>query len=472
MQTLTWRAGLSRLAIRRELRYALLAAMETCWVYVVLAFVAALTQSPQTASALSLFGAYWIALLAGRALPRLERPWIELQGIAVAIALLTLLVIVRIDLYGGRAGWLDLSWLPRYVRSLLGFDRGLSGEFLTTFAVVYMFVRGLGFAQRPLTLWFVGFQFRLGIVAFFFVFLAAGILGSFDAGAWVMTYFALSLLAIALARMEELESSVRLGPRWALTLVAAVACVIVLGLGLVQFLTLDAANAFFRLLEPVFAVVGALVWLLLIPVGLLAEWLVTLLMPVLLAVRARLEFLGDLLPAEMENEVEESIRQSLVLEWLGPVLKTLVVLAVVLGVGILLARALHRRMQLAEQEAYRRESIRGDEQVAGVLESRRSKKAPRRRWSLAAETIRRIYAALVARAAEAGLPRRVAETPYEFLPRLKRAWPEEAEQVQAITEAYVAVHYAEQAATPEQVSRVRQAWRELEGVIRKKRGRP
>jgi hypothetical protein len=81
---------------------------------------------------------------------------------------------------------------------------------------------------------------------------------------------------------------------------------------------------------------------------------------------------------------------------------------------------------------------------------------------MSAESIRRIYAALVARAGEAGLPRAAAETPYEYLPRLEREWQEQSANLCAITDAYVAVHYGEREFGAAEVDRLRRMWRQVE----------
>ena len=65
-----------------------------------------------------------------------------------------------------------------------------------------------------------------------------------------------------------------------------------------------------------------------------------------------------------------------------------------------------------------------------------------------------------------GLPRGVAETPYEFLPRLTHQFPEQTEDIHSITEAYVAVHYGEENVALDVVARVRAAWERVETVIR------
>ncbi len=438
--------------------------------YAIVAFVGALTLA-QTVSPAALFTAYWIALLVGRVLPRLRMSWRAVQLAALSIGLLVLLAIVRVQVFGSRIDWFDASWLPRYFVSLFSLREGVSGEFLTTVAVVYMFVRGLGSAQRPLTLWFIGFQFRLGIVAFFFVLIAFATAPAararYDATFWIFLYFFLALLAVALARMDDIGSTIAIGPRWAVTLLAAVTLVILLGVVLLQFFTLDAANWLLVLLSPVFALFGTLLFLLLIPAGMLAEWLLNALEPFLRGFRSALEALQNLVPPEAAQQQPTS--QSIpYLEFIGSAMKILFVVAVMLGVGLLLAKALNRRMLQVEEETFVRESVGPDEESGRVHETAHRKAGDRgRRATMTAETIRRIYAALVARASNAGLPRRAAETPYEFLPRLQNAWPNTADDMQAITEAYIAVHYGEHAASAEEVGRVRSAWRRVQGGIKR-----
>jgi hypothetical protein len=458
-----------RFSLRRELRYALLAAMETCWVYAVIAFLGALTLTPAV-SPLSLFAAYWIALLVGRGLPRLRQSWTVLRLGALGIALITLLVVVRVEVFGARVSWFDMTWLSRYALLFISLHEAVPGEYLTTAAVLYMFIRGLGYAQRPLTLWFIGFQFRLGILAFFLVLLASAMLTRYDATLWIFIYFSLGLLAIALARMDEIGNTISLGPRWAATLLAAVAVVIFLGLVLLQFFTLDAANYLLLLLAPVFAIFGILVFLLAIPAGLLAEWLLNLLEPFLRGLRSALDALEDLIPPDAAQQLQQAPPPNPYLDLISSAVRVLLVIALVIGVGTLLARALNRRMLQVEQEAYVRESVGAEEESGRVRESDRRKRAVRRRaGDLTAETIRRIYAALVVRANDAGLQRRVAETPYEFLPRLKNAWPAQASDLQEITEAYIAVHYGEHAASEAEVGQVRSAWRRVQTGIKRER---
>ena len=449
-----------RISLRRELRFALLAAMETCWVYAILASVAGLIRVAHLVSPLSLFAAYWIALAAGRALPQLRQRRIVLQFLAIALALFTLLAIARVEFYS-RFAWFDLTWLPSFLRTLAGLSGEFIAEYLATVGVLYMFIRGLGYAQRPLTLWFVSFQFRLGIVAFFLLLLLSGFLKPFDASLWIFVYFFVSLLAIALARIEEVGSDLPMGPRWAITLAAAVALVIFIGVGILQFLTLDTATALLRLFTPLWMVVEIVFLLIALPIGFAVSVLVELVRPLFKNLGNPLDALKGLFA--FTGGLSALLPNPPALAFLAPLLKVLLTLTVILGVGLALARALNLHMQHAEEETFLRESIGDEDDAARARRLGAAKKTrPRRAAGPAAESIRRIYAALVARASDAGLPRARAETPYEYLPRLERAFPQQAVDVRAITDAYVAVHYGEREFAATEVERLRQVWRQVE----------
>ena len=455
-----------RLSLRRELRYALLAAMETCWAYSILSLLAAQMKIAPAISPLSLFAAYWIALVVGRSLPQRKERWVLLQMLALGIAAITMLTVARIELYP-RTELFDFSWLPRYGIALLSFTHNIVAEHLAAIGVLFAFIRGLGFGQRPMTVWFTAFQFRLGIVIFFLLLIFSAF-SPFDPSLWLYAYFVFSLLALALARIDEMESDVRLGPRWALTLVASVALVVLLGLILLQFLTLDSAAAALLLFAPVGALAALIVALVALPFISIASWLIDLLSPLFTGVGHFFQSLAGLVPSVAGDRLNQAQDQIAQLRFLEPILKSLFVLAVVLTTGYLVAHALNRRMKQIESEQYTRESLSESERNAERLDARKKIKPPRRHaGSLAAESIRRIYAALVARAGEAGLPRAAAETPYEFLPRLERAWPGHAADLHSITDAYVDVHYGEREFPPAEVDRLRAAWKQLERELKR-----
>ncbi|MBI5304858.1 MAG: DUF4129 domain-containing protein [Chloroflexi bacterium] len=445
------------ISLRRELRFALLAAMETCWTYAVLAVFAALAGT-RPISAFAIFLAYWIALATGRILPRSNRNWLVLQLAAIAIAVITILAVARIELYA-RLDPDDLMWVPRFIVGFLMNWVVITPERFIGLGILFAFVRGLTYAQRPLTLWFVGFRFRVGVVVLLFTAAVASVTVRLDLTTWVVAFFGVALLAVALARIEENSDQTHLGPRWAITLLAAIAFVLFLGGIAAQVFTLDLATAFLGLLSPMWMLLSTVLLLFAIPFGFLAEWLVEFLRPLMRGLSRVIENVQGMFPRAPNENTQDVLTFLDQFAQLLPLLKVAFVLAVVLAIGYVIARALHRRMTQIEAETYARESIESDERVqrAPMTKPRQAKWRPP---SIAAESIRRIYAALAAHARQAGLPRQIAETPYEYLPRLSNTWSEERDDLREITEAYVATHYAERDLSAE-LARVRAAWERI-----------
>jgi hypothetical protein len=94
------------------------------------------------------------------------------------------------------------------------------------------------------------------------------------------------------------------------------------------------------------------------------------------------------------------------------------------------------------------------------------------RRHLVARSIRRIYAALTALAAERGYPRAAARTPYEYLPALRRAFPGCEVQVAQITEAYVAAHYGQVPDSREALEEIKSTWDGVRELARRSAPQP
>lgn len=445
----TWNA-------RAELRRALLAAMESCWLYAIVLTLGTLANFPRVISPFGIFLVYMIGLYVGRLLPRSKRAWNVLQWLTVAFALLAIFVAMRVGFYTD-AGLLDLRWLPTYLMRVMTIFERVTAEEISTIVLIVTFVRALGFAQRPLTLWVVGFQFRLGIVFFFFTAFVSAFTRPVNFAFWIFMYFAFSLVGISLARIEEAGREQSLGVKWALVIVTAIAASLLVGFAATQFLTLDAVNGLFVFLSPLILVLQVIITILALPFLVLFEALFKFISPYL---RDFMNLLGSVIPRlNFSNQqppalVNEAVRQ---LENLIPYFRLLGVIAVMLAVGWWIARTLNRRVKWREDEMFEREMLdaRGSAEVEKRKRQRRTRPRPR---ELHAENIRRIYAALLAQAEALGLKRREAETPLEFLPRLTGRFPESAVDLQNITAAYVAAHYAEEQATEARVREVRARW--------------
>ncbi|MGE5137940.1 MAG: hypothetical protein ACM3JD_00650, partial [Rudaea sp.] len=260
------------IAPRADVRRALFAAAETCWVYAAVLTVGRTAGSSRFLSAFGIWFTYWAALEIGHYLPRWRRPLRVLRLVNLGLAVLIFLAVIRLDLYRD-VPLLDLSWVGAFARGLFSTVPLFTAPQIAFIALLYVYVRGAGFGQRPLTLWFIGFQFRLGVLIFFIISLLAVLTGPPNLLPPLVAYFVLSLLSVALARIDESGREKGLGVHWAALLIAACAAVVVLALFVTPLFTLTGVNLFFRLFEPLLPVAAFLLALLLIPIG----WLVSLL---------------------------------------------------------------------------------------------------------------------------------------------------------------------------------------------------
>ena len=285
-----------KLDARAELRRALLAAAETCWISAIVLTLTTSIHPPRLISPFGIFVAYWAALEIGRYLPRLWRARSTLQWINLALAVLVLLLVVRVDMYRD-APLFDITWLLNYFGGLTALSGRFASDQIATILLLFVYIRGLGFARRPLTLWFTGFQFRLGVVFFFGISIVGAFVGGVDFRGLLIVYFIASLLSIALARMEESGREMALGKAWAPLLFGASLLVVALGFFVTPLLTIAAAAAFFQILAPLAPVLEFLLTLILIPLSYIVQAMVELLAPIFSIVIASLRRLPlDIIP--------------------------------------------------------------------------------------------------------------------------------------------------------------------------------
>lgn len=83
-----------------------------------------------------------------------------------------------------------------------------------------------------------------------------------------------------------------------------------------------------------------------------------------------------------------------------------------------------------------------------------------------AELVRYFYASTLRRAERGGLGRRPADTPYEYGARLRERLPDAAEDVDRLTEAYLAAAYGPRPTTPEEARAARGPWERLRRRLR------
>lgn len=466
-------------AWRKQVLYLGLAAMESCWLYPWLLF--ALGSSAATVGVsfavvlLTLLLAFYVTRYFDRRAASLswQRFW------TLAMALGWTLLILRIYVYTGY-GTTDLRWLLRFVRELGNVMQRIHSSLVLTVASLLLWWRGIQLAQRDLGLQSIGFSFRLGIIAYLWLFLA-GLLGvRVDATPYAFAYFALGLVVLGLARIEEVWSN-RIGVRspfdasWTGLLVGAALLVVTLSLLAARLLSVENIAALLRQLRPAISALARLASPLLVALAWLLELILT----------ALIRLFGAALGQELQPQDTESLTSwieelqrlqgsnapqgllATILQLLKWGFVSLIVVAALAAIALSIGRI---RRGAEDGRAAEFDSVwEGDsagQDARNALESRwrrwreelRARLARLRGEEYSLATIRQIYASLVKLAAASGLSRQAAETPYEYSARLRLLFPDCDDQIRLITRAYVQAHYGERSFSPRYVRRVREAW--------------
>lgn len=410
--------------------------------------------------------------LAGVSLKRQRR----VIGLALA---LTLLISLRTMLYE-TSSLFDLSWLVELVRHFSGGNPFWGRDLSLFFLIVVIWWRGISLTSRGVSVQEAGLRLRVGGLIMVPVIATLGLLPvSAPATPFVLLFFLTGLMAVALARAEEIaldrtNLSYPMQPRWvaaifltslAIVLVAGLVGVALSGRGLPEIV---------RWLSPLW---DALLFMGVVVVTTVAYFTLILLRPLQWLASLLFRLLGDVgieaapepeeLPGEFGNTNVDQLFQLLsdsnreLLLWINRLAIVFIVAGALLLLYLALSRYFRQReMALASQESGAAAAPeRGAK--AGLGERLLQRLGLWRRWRTVA-TLRRLYRQMCEAAAARGFPRPPSQTPYEYLETLKEVWPEGRQETRLITDAYVRVRYGELPESEEELDALRQAWQRLE----------
>ncbi len=462
---------------RRELVFLALGTMDVCIITpIYVALLAPVTDVKLRDMVLVLLAAVLLIHYLARLLLSVPIDSRARFALTVLGMLATSLVAIHQILYPQTPLW-HLRWFGDLFRSLR--QDLLDRDLMVFLLVVFVWWRGLVLAQRRLVSSSVAFRFRLGVILLAVTSGIAGSMGSWPYHHLVFLFFFASLLGIALARAEEvgqqyggLQSPFSLS--WLATLVSATALVLLMAAGVTALLTGETIG---RVLRPVLQALQVLLFIMVYVFAWAAQWVIEPLLTILGRyeigqaledVIGQLNFPG---PPGDEPRVTEPV-------FTPEQLATMRVVAALVGAAVVLlfvAVSLYRlRARSTEPSQEKRESVwegvhlrdglgellrRGQRRLSGVTGTLADSYLGK---VFAALTIRRIYARMASLAAKRGYPRAIDETPYDYLPTLETAFPENQREVREITESYVAVHYGELPERPEDLSKVRSAWQQIQ----------
>ena len=469
-----WRKYWERFDWVEELFYLNVLATEACLIYPWQLLFHTLT-GYKGISFLGLCVLLWVLYLVASLLNLIELPLDRKQAAIGGLIFVSMLFITRLHIYS-ETPILDTSWIPALADRLFNALSDMPPDLITVILVFVVWWRSIAASRKEYDTTSVRRLFQVGILILTGYFLSTIWGQHSDLTLVIFAYFFFGLMSIALARLIESGSIHKsaLGSRqWVGVLIGSTLGN--LGLALLASLivsrrTLRAVISWFR---PLIAFVEKVIWYIVMFVFYLAwpliEWLLALLMSRLKGRGFAVSPIGSPLGSPLEETAELNN------PGLTRVCNTVFILLIMVGGLFLLARLIRRlTLRQKERQDLERESLFSgqaflndlkDSLLEGLnqLRALAGQLGGRRRRSVA--TIRKLYASMVDLATEVGHPRRRSETPYEYRRKLYKAFPEGEKEVDAITQAYVRVHYGEVPDSQEELDQLTAYWETLQASV-------
>jgi hypothetical protein len=450
-----------------------LALMDMCWLYVWAVLIGLWADPGRGGGLLSapvILGLLLTSALATHLLgrPARTRPRAA-RGVLATLAVLAAVLVVRFEHYPSLGG---LDWVGPLFGALAATIGQLSAPVLGFALALYLWWRGvrLGGQEPGFTDVESAFRWGIGRLAVFGLVIAIStrpsVLSGVEAATtpYVVGFFFVSLLTLALGRLESLRTRTRsagINTQWLAVLIVVAAGVVLLALLLGQIVSFDVLIVASR---PLFDLLGTVILLLIyaivIPLAYVVEWIVYLLLKLLQP--------GDNRPPPEPPQTSDlsNLLQRFFSEQVPPelliALKAAGAALIVLVALLLVARGLARwRPSSADADAtneerdslwnaaqlralllgWLRRLLRRGQAAAAPLAEAPTAEADQVA-ALSPRSIRQLYARLLGEGEAAGAARDASTTPLEHAPALASAL-EPDQVVSDLTRAYVQVRYAD-----------------------------
>jgi hypothetical protein len=449
--------------------------IEFCWLYPWLLLLTGLLYGSTPTPLLPAWPAFLLLLAGSVVVRRAAGTTWSMRAIRAAVlgaGFLAGLIAVKVTYYPGYV-LTDFRWLP----VLFAAAHDALPEVLPPVAgavtAALLWWRGVVLGGREVTYVEIDRLFRGGIGwSVFFVILFAIYHDSRAFGlaayapVYLLAFFSLSLLALAVSRLVDLwsqthadeQQALAMNRHWLLLLAGVVGLILLAAVLLSGVMPADLRPLLVRLFTPLLPIFEIAFYVIFSIALLIARVIIFILSSIRLRTRplpGETDPLGGLLRQLQQIQVDPGVVNTT--RW-GMVLLVVVLLCLLIVVAIVRAR--RRQRKPGEDE---RESVWSTRAaLAGLGAALRAWWAGRRPQAGIEDTteaaaIRAVYRDLLRWAAERGTPRRRFQTPYEFLPQLETLAPERRSEMQALTEVYVKVRYTPEMPSTEEIVGARAA---------------
>jgi uncharacterized protein DUF4129 len=443
-----------------------LALMDVGWVYPWSALLGTWADPPRDNGLLSaptVLALLLVSALATHVIGRRLGRAREAKLTLAALALIGAVVAVRIEHYSAVGG---VDWVGPLLSALAVTFGELSGPVFAFALALYLWFRGVRLGSQTPSFTDVESAFRWGIARLALFGLAVALTHRLEAETtpYVVGFFFVSLLTLALGRLESLRTRTRrptLNTQWFGVLVLVATGVVLLALLLGQIVSFDLLLVATR---PLFDLLGSalmlLLYIIVIPIAFIVEWLVYLLLSL---VQGNLNRPAPepLSPSDLDNALQRFFAEQMPPELLFALKAAGATLLVVIALAIVVRGLSRWRPTGADADATNEErnSLWDAHQAwrsflawLRALFARRSAIRPTNvatvspqvmdRTRVRLDSVRALYAELLRVGAAAGAVRQPATTPVEHLPALRQVLEPE-DILTELTGTYVAVRYGD-----------------------------
>ncbi len=397
------------------------------------------------------------------------RPWSlhTVRVVVVGAGLATGMTAIRLTYYRG-GGPLDVRWIGALLVAAHDALPAVTPAVMGALTATVLWWRGVVLGEREFGYFEVDRAFRRGIgwsVAFVFLMALYGDTRGFAltrlVPAYLLTFFSIGLMALALTRLlalweethADLAQALAANRHWLLILAGVVGVIFSSAAAVAAVAHVQMRPTLLRLLRPL-APVAEFVFYALFAVAMVVA-------RVIVYVLSRLPFRRMIVQTPVPPSPPPSLRD--VLKDLPPAVVSsarwgmvvLIVTVLAILVAISVVRARRKKKKASDDE---RESVWSSEAVWSGLDAAWRKLWTRLRPSgregdlPAVGTVRAMYRELLRIGASAGTPRAPHETPHEYRPVLAGQMPEAGDDIQALTDAYVRARYSPHVPRPAEVA--------------------
>jgi hypothetical protein len=447
---LDWRVGIL---------YVTTMGMEGCWLYALMALLNKQVADGRL-SVIGLLLLYPLAFIFNKLLRQLRWPEVCLRTISWLVWVVGMLLMVKIQLFSS-LGWLNTSWLVALPQAIAQMLYTFKPELLilVSSAVLWWLGRRLAYLKVNFAASVSEFQFGLVILLITFFVTSQLRVDLADSVPTALTFVLLALLGMSIAHAQEGTSwlsGLHQG-HWAGLLLISISLILILGLLIGSLVTPDLLQLVWAALKWVWGlIITAIAFIAsLFPEPETAELPPAMPIP-------EIEPSEGFKPWTMPEPVRSGLRFGLNILWLG------LILAALWRVSSDIFGWLRRKlagMAGAEFEplpgALRADFLSLLKRILlKLLGFRLPFRLRGKTSSILPEiaSVRQIYRQLLRWAAVGGYPRRLSQTPHEYLYTLADLLPEAQDDLDLITQQYITARYGTCLPTEDELHQLRQSW--------------